>query len=118
MRRRPLQPARLARGGRVRREVIQAAARSIAKTAGAFGIGQPEHLQSHGIDVVHELPGVGENLRDHFGPLMKYTINADGAHLQKLVADGSSFAKVPLHPFPQGLHRPIDGNGSGVHQDA
>ena len=29
------------------------------------GIGQPEHLQSLGIDVAHALAGVGENYRDH-----------------------------------------------------
>ena len=29
------------------------------------GIGQPETLRQHGIDVRHELPGVGENLQDH-----------------------------------------------------
>ena len=34
--------------------------------------------------MVHELPGVGENLRDHFGPLMKYTINADGVSLAEI----------------------------------
>jgi choline dehydrogenase len=29
------------------------------------GIGPAEHLRSLGIDVVHNLPGVGQNLRDH-----------------------------------------------------
>ena len=29
------------------------------------GIGQGAHLQQRGIDVVHDLPGVGENLHDH-----------------------------------------------------
>lgn len=29
------------------------------------GIGPAEHLQSFGIEVVHDLPGVGQNLRDH-----------------------------------------------------
>ena len=29
------------------------------------GIGNAEHLKEHGIDVVHHLPGVGENLHDH-----------------------------------------------------
>ena len=38
------------------------------------GIGQPELLRSHGIEVVHDLPGVGENLRAHYSPRMKYTI--------------------------------------------
>jgi len=30
------------------------------------GIGSAEHLQSIGVDVVHELPGVGANLQDHY----------------------------------------------------
>ena len=29
------------------------------------GVGPAEHLRSLGIDVVHDLPGVGQNLRDH-----------------------------------------------------
>ena len=29
------------------------------------GVGPARHLESLGIDVVHDLPGVGENLRDH-----------------------------------------------------
>ena len=36
------------------------------------GIGQPELLRSHGIDVVHPLPAVGENLRDHLYTRMTY----------------------------------------------
>jgi choline dehydrogenase len=42
------------------------------------GIGQPELLQRHGIEVRHALPGVGENLRDHFAPRMKWQIKAPG----------------------------------------
>lgn len=29
------------------------------------GVGPADHLRDHGIDVVHDLPGVGENLHDH-----------------------------------------------------
>ena len=43
------------------------------------GIGQPELLRSHGIELVHDLPGVGENLRDHYSPRMKYTITQPNA---------------------------------------
>jgi choline dehydrogenase len=32
------------------------------------GVGSPELLQSHGIDVRHALPGVGEGLQDHYAP--------------------------------------------------
>jgi choline dehydrogenase len=38
------------------------------------GIGQPELLKSVGIEVRHALNGVGENLRDHYSPRMKWTV--------------------------------------------
>ena len=38
------------------------------------GIGQPERLRGLGINVLHELIGVGENLRDHYAPRMKWAI--------------------------------------------
>jgi choline dehydrogenase len=38
------------------------------------GIGQPELLRSRGIMPVHELRGVGENLRDHYSPRIKFAI--------------------------------------------
>ena len=31
------------------------------------GVGPAPHLEEHGLDVVRDLPGVGENLNDHFG---------------------------------------------------
>jgi len=31
------------------------------------GVGPAAHLREHGIEVVHDLPGVGQNLNDHFG---------------------------------------------------
>lgn len=38
------------------------------------GIGQPALLQSLGIEVKHALQGVGENLRDHYAPRMKWRV--------------------------------------------
>jgi choline dehydrogenase-like flavoprotein len=38
------------------------------------GIGQPELLQALGIEVKHELRGVGENYRDHFAPRMNWRV--------------------------------------------
>ena len=61
------------------RELTIAARREIIVSGGTFntpqllqlsGIGSAKLLQDLGIPVVHELPGVGENLRDHFGVRM------------------------------------------------
>ena len=38
------------------------------------GIGPAEHLQSIGVDVVHDLPGVGRNLRDHYATRLSYRV--------------------------------------------
>jgi choline dehydrogenase len=42
------------------------------------GIGQPERLSRLGIEVRHALPGVGENLRDHFAPRTRWAIGRKG----------------------------------------
>ena len=56
-------------------------------SAGAFnspqllelsGIGQPERLRNLGIKVRHELPGVGENLRDHYVPRTPWLVGKKG----------------------------------------
>ena len=39
------------------------------------GIGQTELLKNNGIDVQHELPGVGENYRDHYAARMNWRVN-------------------------------------------
>jgi choline dehydrogenase len=38
------------------------------------GVGQPDLLQQLGIEVCHALKGVGENLRDHYSPRMRWAI--------------------------------------------
>lgn len=51
---------------RARREVIvSAGAFNSPQLLMASGIGPAAHLRKLGIDVVHDLPGVGENLQDH-----------------------------------------------------
>ncbi len=63
------------------------AAREVVVSAGTInspqllelsGIGQPDRLRSLGIDVRHALPGVGENLRDHYAPRTRWAIGAKG----------------------------------------
>ena len=57
------------------------AKREIILCGGAFnspqllqlsGVGRPDDLRRHGIGIVHELPGVGQNLRDHLDFVMAY----------------------------------------------
>ncbi len=63
------------------------AAREVVVSAGSInspqllelsGIGQPERLKALGIRVRHALPGVGENLRDHYAPRTRWSIGAKG----------------------------------------
>ncbi|MFD1378631.1 choline dehydrogenase [Fodinicurvata halophila] len=49
-----------------RREVIlSASAFNSPKLLMLSGIGPAEHLKEHGIEPVHDLPGVGQNMQDH-----------------------------------------------------
>jgi choline dehydrogenase len=51
---------------RVRREVIVCAGSiNSPQLLKVSGVGPSQELAEHGIEVVHELPGVGENLQDH-----------------------------------------------------
>jgi choline dehydrogenase len=42
------------------------------------GIGKPDLLKSLGVEVRHPLPGVGENLRDHYAPRMHWSVRTRG----------------------------------------
>ncbi|MBX2825532.1 MAG: choline dehydrogenase [Gammaproteobacteria bacterium] len=62
------------------------------------GVGPAELLGSHGIPVVHDLPGVGENLQDHFQIRVVYectrpiTLNDIGNSLVKKTMAGIQYA--------------------------
>lgn len=67
---------------RVGKQTHQAKAdKEVILCAGAFqspqilqlsGVGRPQDITQHGIDMVHELPGVGQNLQDHIDYIMGY----------------------------------------------
>ena len=69
---------------RARRRVMQARARrEVIVCGGAVnspqllqvsGVGPAAHLQSIGVPVVHDLPGVGSNLIDHLAALLAYRV--------------------------------------------
>jgi choline dehydrogenase len=69
----------LKREARAAREVIVSAG-SIAspQLLELSGIGQGERLKGLGIEVRHDLAGVGENLRDHYAPRMKWRVGRHG----------------------------------------
>jgi choline dehydrogenase-like flavoprotein len=68
------------RGGKLqqlkaRREVIvSSGAINSCQLLQLSGIGNPEHLASIGIEVSHALPGVGENLQDHYAPRLSASV--------------------------------------------
>lgn len=39
------------------------------------GVGPAEQIRRHGIDLVHDLPGVGRNLQDHVGAYLTYHVD-------------------------------------------
>ncbi|MDJ0824311.1 MAG: GMC family oxidoreductase N-terminal domain-containing protein [Rhodobacter sp.] len=47
--------------------IVTAGAIGTPKIMMLSGVGPAAHLRDHGLEVVHDLPGVGENLNDHFG---------------------------------------------------
>lgn len=64
----------IARGGKGGAREVLSAKREVILSAGVInspqllklsGVGPAEELKKHGIAVVHDLPGVGENLQDH-----------------------------------------------------
>lgn len=44
------------------------------------GVGPADHLRSVGVDVVHDLPGVGKNLQDHLMVPLRYLATPDTGH--------------------------------------
>jgi len=64
---------------KARKEVVLSAGPSNnPKILELSGIGQGKLLKSHGIEVVHDLPGVGENMQDHLMADVAFETNAPG----------------------------------------
>lgn len=56
------------------------------------GVGNAEHLQSIDIPVIHHLPGVGENLQDHYFARLAYRLS-DGVDSLNMQARGWRLAR-------------------------
>lgn len=77
---------------RARAEVILAAgAINSPQLLQLSGIGPADLLQSHGIDVQHHLPGVGENLQDHLQLRLIYRVRG-----VKTINDAGLFGKAMM----------------------
>ena len=80
---------------RARGEVILAAgAVQSPQLLELSGIGQPDLLREHGIPVVHELPGVGENYRDHYASGVAWRVK--GSRTLNEDTRGARFAVAAL----------------------
>ncbi len=53
-----------------REVILSAGAINTPKILQLSGVGSPDHLNSIGVNIRHALPGVGENLRDHYSVRM------------------------------------------------
>eukprot|EP00403_Amphidinium_massartii_P039890 CAMPEP_0178435768 /NCGR_PEP_ID=MMETSP0689_2-20121128/34099_1 /TAXON_ID=160604 /ORGANISM="Amphidinium massartii, Strain CS-259" /LENGTH=625 /DNA_ID=CAMNT_0020057853 /DNA_START=29 /DNA_END=1902 /DNA_ORIENTATION=- len=87
---------RLAAGGEV---VLAGGAINSPQLLMLSGIGPREHLQKHGIEVVKDLPAVGENLQDHPAAVVSYECPDEQAGISvtsKLRIGGT---KIP-NPMP------------------
>ena len=89
----------VSREARATREVIVCGgAINSPKLLELSGIGQGERLRVVGIAPLHELRGVGENLRDHYSPRVKFAITArnltfnDNARGWRLVREAAKYA--------------------------
>ena len=68
----------IAEGGEI---ILSAGAIASPQLLMLTGVGPADHLGNTGIDVVHELPGVGQNLRDH--PLVAVSLGPKGSTSQE-----------------------------------
>ncbi len=86
------------------------------------GVGPPEHLGRLGIPLVHEMPGVGQNLKDH--PMVQvrlrlkedFSSESDGPRLQTALhytATGSA-ARSDMEILPSSFPAPLVADPNGV----
>ncbi len=99
-------------------DALVKAQREVLLCGGAFnspqllqlsGVGRPEDIRPHGIEMVHELPGVGQNLQDHIDLVLAWkTLDTDNfgvsgtglltllRHMNQWRNDGNSMIASPF----------------------
>jgi choline dehydrogenase len=58
-----------------REVILSSGALNTPKLMMLSGIGRPQELSKHGVTVVHDLPGVGQNLQDHMEMSLIYVLS-------------------------------------------
>ena len=76
------QRRRGAAGATARETILSAGGVATPQILELSGIGRPEVLQRHGIEVLHELPAVGENFRDHINARIIWRVKDPAGLLQ------------------------------------
>ena len=66
------------------------------------GIGPAKHLRDHGINVLHDLPGVGANLQDHLAVMIRYRRKSPGPFHSRMRFDRMAMAMLQAHFFGRG----------------
>ena len=97
---------------RVRETILSAGAIASPQILELSGIGRPELLKKHGIEVKHELPAVGENFRDHINARIVWRVKdarvsynhmARGLgavkQMLKYITTGGGFMSLPSAPL-------------------
>jgi len=75
------------------------------------GIGPADHLREFGIDVLHDLPGVGQNLSEHPNMLAIFKARNKGTFLEQLRLDRAVVSGARWHLFRKG---PFTNNGAAA----
>ncbi len=86
----------VAKTATARQEIIlSAGAIASPKILMLSGIGPAQHLRDHGIDIIHDVPGVGRNLQEHPGVMMGQHVNVPTLNMEigplKIIKHGLDF---------------------------
>ncbi|MEM7224134.1 MAG: choline dehydrogenase [Pseudomonadota bacterium] len=73
------------------------------------GIGDPDGLGRHGIEVAAALPGVGQNFQDHVSTILMYARREPGPFHRAMRYDRIAFAMVQAYLFRSGFAGDVPG---------
>jgi choline dehydrogenase len=112
------------KGGRVQgvrylasgKEVVVSASSEVILASGAIGsphllllsgIGPADALKKRGVPVIHDLPGVGQNLQDHLMAVVQYRVRKEAAHAFGILNSVAWLAQYALFQSGPLAHPPV-----------